>query len=76
MLGSLKKARYEGRSEVYYKDDNIQSLGWNMYMTPQQASVGLSLMQNYPEHNSDLEEKNGYRDLTEFDVFKQYPTIS
>ena len=72
----FKKARYEGRSEVYYKEDNIQSLGWNMYMTPQQASTGLALMQNYPRHNSDLEEKNGYRDLTEFDVFKQYPTIS
>lgn len=66
----FKKARYEGRSEVYYKEDNIKTLGWNMYMTPQQASTGLALFQNYPEHNIDLEEKNGYRDLTEFDVFK------
>lgn len=66
----FKKARYEGRSEVYYKEDNIEALGWNMYMTPQQASIGLALLQNYPEHNADLEEKNGYRDLTEFDVFK------
>lgn len=66
----FKRARYEGRSEVYYKDDNIDMLGWNMYMTPQQATVGLALMQNYPQHNSDLEEKNGYRDLTEFNIFK------
>lgn len=71
----FKKARYEGRSEVYYKEDNVKTLGWNMYMTPQQASTGLALFQNYPEHNADQEEKNGYRDLTEFDVFKDCKTI-
>ena len=71
----FKKARYEGRSEVYYKEDNVKTLGWNMYMTPQEAAIGLALFQNYPEHNIDLEEKNGYRDLTEFDVFKDCKTI-
>ena len=39
-------------------------------MTPQQAAHGLALMQNYPEHVKDLGENNGYRDLTEFPVFK------
>jgi len=72
----FKKARYEGRSEVYYKNDNIQTLGWNMYMTPQQASTVFALFQNYPEHQSDLQEKNGYRDLTEFDVFNNYNVIT
>ena len=66
----FKKARYEGRSEVNYKDDNIDMLGWNMYMTPQQAAHGLSLMQNYPEHVDDLGENKGYRDLTQFSIFK------
>ena len=66
----FKKARYEGRSEKNYKDDDIEMLGWNMYMTPQQASHGLALMQNYPEHVEDLGEEDGYRDLTEFSVFK------
>jgi dTDP-4-amino-4,6-dideoxygalactose transaminase len=75
MVEWLKKARYEGRSEVNYKDDNIKMLGWNMYMTPQQASHGLALMQNYPEHVEDLGENNGYRDLTEFDVFKDCKVI-
>tara|TARA_R110000851_G_scaffold175874_5_gene322331 strand:- start:1678 stop:2298 length:621 start_codon:yes stop_codon:yes gene_type:complete len=70
MVEWLKKARYEGRSEVNYKDDNITSLGWNMYLTPQQASHGLALMQNYPEDVDDLEENEGYQDLTKFDVFK------
>lgn len=66
----FKKARYEGRSEKYYKDDDIEFLGWNMYMTPQQAAQGLAMMQNYPKHKEDLQEMNGYRDLTEFSVFR------
>jgi len=68
----FKKARYEGRSEVGYDRDNIEMLGWNMYMTPQQAAHGLSLMQNYPKHMDDLGEYGGYKDLTENDVFKNY----
>tara|TARA_R110000824_G_scaffold8429_13_gene38273 strand:+ start:13429 stop:14049 length:621 start_codon:yes stop_codon:yes gene_type:complete len=65
----FKMARYEGRSESIYKEDDITMLGWNMYMTPQQASHGLSLMQNYPKHVEDLGENGGYRDLTEFTIF-------
>jgi dTDP-4-amino-4,6-dideoxygalactose transaminase len=71
----FKKARYEGRSEKYYKEDNIDSIGWNMYMTPQDAAQGLCLMQNYPQHKSDQDEINGYRDLTEFEVFKKNKKI-
>jgi hypothetical protein len=32
-------------------------------------------MQNYPLHVSDLGENNGYRDLTEFSVFKNCKII-
>ena len=71
----FKRARYEGRSEKYYKDDNIDMIGWNMYMTPQEAAHGLCLMQNYPRHNSDMNELNGYRDLTEFTIFKNNKII-
>ena len=71
----FKKARYEGRSEKNYKEDDITFLGWNMYMTPQQAAHGLALLQNYPQNNIDLDEVNGYRDLTEFTVFKDYNKI-
>lgn len=71
----FKKARYEGRSEKFYKEDNISTMGWNMYMTPQEAAQGLCLLQNYPEHKQDQDELNGYRDLTEFDVFKNCKII-
>lgn len=71
----FKKARYEGRGEKLYHEDDIDMLGWNMYMTPQQAAHGLALMQNMPEVNPDLGENNGYRDLTEFPVFKNNKVI-
>ena len=64
----FRKARYEGRSERPYAEDNIDMLGWNMYMTPEQAARGLTLMQNYPDRVEDLLED--YRDLTEFKIFK------
>jgi dTDP-4-amino-4,6-dideoxygalactose transaminase len=72
----IKKARYEGRSEKFYKEDNIKTMGWNMYMTPQEAAQGLCLMQNYPDHQADLMEVNGYRDLTEFKVFENCKIIN
>ena len=39
-------------------------------MTPQEAAHGLALMQNFPEHNEDLPENPPYRDLREFELFK------
>ena len=66
----FKQARYEGRHETLYHEDDIEMLGWNMYMTPQEAAHGLALMQNYPDEVPDLGENNGYRDLTEFTIFK------
>jgi dTDP-4-amino-4,6-dideoxygalactose transaminase len=71
----FKRSRYEGRSEVSYKEDNIKELGWNMYMTPEEAARGLTLLQNYPDNNVDLNEHNGYRDLTDFDVYKNIKCI-
>ena len=71
----FKKARYEGRSEKFYKEDDITFHGWNMYMTPQQAAQGLAMFQNYSAEGGDLGEDNGYRDLTEFTVFKNNKTI-
>lgn len=68
----FKVARYEGRHEKLYHEDDIDFNGWNMYMTPQEAAHGLALMQNMELHNKDLGEYNGYRDLTEFSLFKQY----
>ena len=50
-------------------------IGWNMYMTPQEAAHGLALMQNISWDNVDLDENNGYRDLREFSIFKNCKVI-
>ena len=71
----FKKARYEGRSEKSYHEDSVEMLGWNMYMTPQQAAHGLALMQNYPKEVPDLGENYGYKDLTLNKVFEKYNII-
>ena len=62
----FKKARYEGRSEKFYKDDSIDEMGWNMYMTPEQAARGLALFDTVKNKDiPDLKmEEQGYPDLS------------
>ena len=71
----FRESRYDGRSEKLYHEDDIKNIGWNMYMTPQEASHGLSLMQNLEWSYPDLDENNGYRDLRDFSLFKNYKTL-
>jgi dTDP-4-amino-4,6-dideoxygalactose transaminase len=71
----FRKGRYEGRSAVPYHEDNIQISGYNAYMCPEQAARGLMLMQNYPDHNEDIPEEPFYRDLREFDLFKNVEVV-
>ncbi len=72
----FKARRYEGRTDgLKYHEDMIDEEGWNMYMTPEQAARGLTLMQNYPEHMPDIPEDPPYRDLTEFELFKDVKVI-
>lgn len=72
----FRKARYEGRGEVMYHEDDIEINGYNAYMTPEQAARGLMLMQNYPLHNEDLPEEPQYRDLREFKMFSGIESVS
>ena len=72
---ALKELRYEGRGPVLYHNDDIQFMGYNMYMTPEQAARGLMLMQNIPLHNEDLPEEQGYKHLYEYTAFKHCKVI-
>ena len=73
----FKARRYEGRTAgKMYHEDMISEEGWNMYMTPEQAARGLTLMQNYPEHMPDIPEDPPYRDLTEFEMFKNVKVLT
>ena len=63
----FRRARYEGRTDGYPESD-LDSMGWNMYMTPVDAARGLMLMQHMPACNKDLVEI--YPDLTTYSLFK------
>ena len=69
----FKRARYSGRRECSYHDDNLDMLGWNFYMMPELASRGLLLMGQFydlegkPKHNTDLELP--YPDLSKFEIY-------
>lgn len=71
-VDEIKKLRYEGRTiGVPYHEDPLREGGWNMYMTPEQAARGLTLLWDFPEDVPDLEEHPPYRDLTTFEIFKK-----
>ena len=73
----MKKARFSGRSECSYFEDNFDThsiIGWNFYMMPEIAARGLSLLQQFydrsgqPLSNKDLE--LNYPDLSKFKLYK------
>ena len=69
----FKRARYSGRRECSYHDDNFDMLGWNFYMMPELATRGILLMNQFyngngdPKHNDDLELP--YPDLSKFEIY-------
>ena len=69
----FKRARYSGRRECSYHEDNFDMLGWNFYMMPELAARGLLLMGQFYEiggkkkHNEDLELP--YPDLSKFKIY-------
>jgi dTDP-4-amino-4,6-dideoxygalactose transaminase len=73
----FKKARFSGRSECSYHDDNFDDnpvIGWNFYMMPEIAARGLLLMTQFynqggtPKHNEDL--CLPYPDLSKFKLWQ------
>jgi dTDP-4-amino-4,6-dideoxygalactose transaminase len=71
----FKRARYSGRRECSYHDDNLDMLGWNFYMMPELAARGLLLMNQF--YNMDGSKKHQedltlpYPDLSKFKVYNQ-----
>ena len=71
-VDKIKKLRYEGRSiGIPYHTDQIENFGYNMYMTPEQAARGLTLLIDHPKNCPDLIENPPYRDLTTFEFTKK-----
>lgn len=71
-----KKYRYEGRTAGFsYHFDDVELLGTNDYMRPQDAAIGLCLLEVLPNYNEDLGEEPDYRNLDEFKLFSSYKVL-
>jgi dTDP-4-amino-4,6-dideoxygalactose transaminase len=67
----IRCAANEGRNlQVPYNEDNVSFLGWNMYMTPEDAARGLLIFDQLDEINEDVCNQNDYHDISGKDVFK------
>jgi dTDP-4-amino-4,6-dideoxygalactose transaminase len=65
----LKSARHDGRHDgVDLLKDNLEIVGWNMLLTPEQASRGIALMGNLKSVNRMEHEE--YPDLSRFNIWK------
>tara|TARA_B100001094_G_scaffold332783_1_gene406468 strand:- start:1251 stop:3212 length:1962 start_codon:yes stop_codon:yes gene_type:complete len=74
----FRTVRYEGRTMSedginykLYKEDDIKSMGWNMYMTPEQAARGLELFEKIKEDNPDQESSGTCKDLEKLGIYQE-----
>lgn len=67
----FRKARMDGRNDVAMQDDNITMLGWNIYMTPEQAARGLHLLELLKSKKEIPNIHQDYPDLSKFRVYTQ-----
>ena len=71
----FRRARYSGRRECSYHDDNFDMIGWNFYMMPELTARGLLLIDQFynmdgtKTHQEDQELP--YPDLSKFKIYSQ-----
>ncbi len=71
----FRRARYSGRRECSYHDDNFDMIGWNFYMMPELAARGLLMIKQFydldgnKKHNEDL--TLPYPDLSKFKIYNK-----
>lgn len=71
----FKRARFSGRREMSYHEDEFDMLGWNFYMMPELSARGVLLMNQFyngdgtKKRNDDLELP--YPDLSKFQVYNK-----
>lgn len=70
----FKRARFDGREEMPLSQDSIKMVGWNMYMTPEQAARGLTLFETIKDKNlPDIDStKQGYPDLSKIKAYETH----
>ena len=68
----LRRMRFDGRDEVPKEQDDVQLIGWNMYMTAEQAARGLDLFYWKVFGREDMPDiKQNYMDLSKVKAYVQ-----
>lgn len=64
----LKLARFFGRREIPLPQDNPSMIGWQLFMEPERAARGLTLLSVLPDDNDDL--CFNYPDLAQSEAYR------
>jgi len=68
----IKKMSYDGRlPNIPWRDQNIDTIGYHYYMTPETAQMGLDKLPNAIETTPRQWVVTDWPDLTQMDIFKK-----
>tara|TARA_R110002110_G_scaffold174467_1_gene377588 strand:- start:843 stop:1511 length:669 start_codon:yes stop_codon:yes gene_type:complete len=69
----FRLARYEGRNnrEPHDSIEDIEILGWNFYMPPEQAALGIELFSKLDESNEDCGGSWKYKDISNYSAWNK-----
>ena len=72
----LKKMSYDGRlPDIPWREQNIDTVGYHYYMTPETAQLGLDKLPNAIKNKPHQWKLEDWPDLTQMDIFKDtHPT--
>lgn len=67
----LKKMSYDGRlPDIPWREQNIDTMGYHYYMTPETAQLGLDKLPNAIKNQPYQWDIKDWPDLTQMDIFK------
>lgn len=72
----FKQARFSGRKEVPYMEDDLSMTGWNFYLNVELAARGLVLMTGFYKNGKPIENEDieiTYPDLSLSEAYKKIP---
>lgn len=71
----FKRARFSGRREMSYHEDELDMLGWNFYLMPEVSARGVLLMNGFYEMDGSKKVNPDitlpYPDLSKFEIYTQ-----
>lgn len=69
---NLKKMSYDGRlPNIPWRDQNIDTVGYHYYMTPETAKLGLEKLEDAINRTPKKWAVNDWPDLTQMNIFKK-----